>query len=146
MSPLSLCVISMKETKRPPTSLRFQKVVTQRAEELSIAEGVTKAEVYDRLLLLGLERVDAGEPLFGTRPYQTITSAIARIEEALDAGRARETNLGLDTMETVLWLRTIGDILKPGLTEEIKALYQKTVDKRLNSFEQLPKRLSAQKS
>ncbi|HKY20248.1 MAG TPA: hypothetical protein VJM31_03425, partial [Vicinamibacterales bacterium] len=103
------------------TTLYFNQAERARFGALVRQHNKTEYAVIKRLVALGLERVEAGELLFGTKPVRPIEDVAARLEARLklilerqQQARARDFNMTLELLEQTIWLRVLGDELKPG--------------------------------
>jgi hypothetical protein len=125
----------------PMATLHFNQADRARLAALVGRYSVTEYAVLKRLVYLGLERVDAGEELFGSKPVKPVEEVALRLENRLNLilkrlheARIRDFNMTLELLEQTIWLRTLGDELKPGGQPKVDERLQKAAPRILRSL------------
>jgi hypothetical protein len=114
----------------------------ERLERLCAHFGIGKYQLAKRLLLIGLARVEGdADPLNpdSSTALERLLEGIERqLGEEFRASRARDFNLAADNLETMVWLRTLGDLLAPNSMSLVAKRVQFGRAKFLSTVEQLP--------
>lgn len=99
---------------------------------------VTEYAVLRQLVTKGFERLDAGESLFSSAPVTPIEEVTTRLDrrltlilERLGQARARDFNMTLELLEHTIWLRTLGEELKPGGQPQVNDRVKKAAQRIL---------------
>lgn len=91
-----------------------------------------------RLVELGLQCIEAGEPLFGGRAHRNFEAAAIEIQIELDRCRGRDYNMALYLMEITIWLRILRERIKPGASSEVEERIGKHARRVLGTLHEPP--------
>lgn len=106
--------------------------------DLAARHAISTYRAIRRLVELGLQRVEAGEPLFGGRAHRNFEEVAIEIQSELDRSRGREYNMAVYLMEITIWLRILGELIKPGASSEVDERIGKHVQRILGTLHEPP--------
>lgn len=119
-------------------TVRLKDAQSGLVRDLAARNSVSPYMAIKRLVELGMQRVEAGEPLFGGRAQRNFEEAAEEIQAELECSRGREYNMALYLMEITIWLRILGELLKPGAGTEVEERIGKHAARVLGTLHQAP--------
>lgn len=119
-------------------TVRLKEAQSGLVRDLAARNSVSPYMTIKRLIELGIQRIEAGEPLFGGRAQRNFEEAAEEIQAELENSRGREYNMAVYLMEIMIWLRILGDLLKPGAGTEVEERIRKHAGRILGTLHQPP--------
>lgn len=98
--------------EREVYTVRLNKAQGSVVRDIAARHSISPYRAMRRLVELGMQSVEAGEPLFGSRAQRNFEEAAVEIQTELERSRGREYNMALYLMEITIWLRILGDLMK----------------------------------
>lgn len=109
-----------------------------RVQQVAPRFAVTKYELHRRLFYVGLAQVEQGVDLFNPGATSRVETLLHEIRTLLEMTRARDFNLASDALESLIRLRTLGEVLAPASDGLIDERVVAVLPQFFASLEQLP--------